>query len=91
MDKFNFDKKLDSLDFGSYSVWVDKIRYIFSKQKSLEGKVIKVYAKEAGGNDFISFNYYRTSTKDILKPCEMPRQKVIDFVINLKLEKPKNE
>lgn len=49
------------------------------------GKSLKVYAKELGGNEFISFNYYLTSTNDHLKPCEMPAEKVIDFLMNFQL------
>jgi len=37
-------------------------------------------AKELGGNDFISGNYYRSVGEGLLKPCEMPAEKVIDFV-----------
>ena len=44
------------------------------------GKSTKVFAAELGGTDFISFNYYCTSTTDHLKPCEMPEQKVLDFL-----------
>ena len=44
------------------------------------GKSTKVFAEELGGQDFISFNYYRTSTTNHLKPCEMPEQNVQDFL-----------
>ena len=46
------------------------------------GKSIKLYAEELGGKDFISLNYYITTQSEILKPCEMPEQKVIDFVMD---------
>jgi len=49
------------------------------------GKSIKVLAEELGGNDFISMNYYITSTSESLKPCEMPKQKVIHFLKNMEL------
>lgn len=45
----------------------------------------KIYAKELGGNDFISLNYYLTSQNELLKPCEMPEEKVIDFLKNVEL------
>lgn len=49
------------------------------------GRSIKVEAKELGGNGYISFNYYRTSGKDHLKPCEMPIEKVLNFLNNFEL------
>ena len=53
------------------------------------GKSIKVFAEELGGNDFISLNYYVTSTSERLKPCEMPSDKVIDFLMNFSLNEIK--
>lgn len=47
-----------------------------------DGKSIKVYAEEQGGTNFISLNYYITTTKTFLKPCEMPEEKVIHFLEN---------
>ncbi len=46
------------------------------------GKSMKIFAEELGGTDFISFNYYMTSKNDLLKPCEMPSQKAVDFLNN---------
>lgn len=48
------------------------------------GKSIKLFAKELGGNNFISLNYYLLTSGDQLKPCEMPRSKVLDFLMNYK-------
>ena len=48
-------------------------------------KSIKLYAQELGGKDFISCNLYITETKQLLKPCEMPEQKVIRFLSNCQL------
>lgn len=50
------------------------------------GKSLKIFAKELSGKDFISFNYYMTNQDDLLKPCEMPSQKVIDFLKNFELK-----
>ncbi len=49
------------------------------------GKSTKFFAEELGGQDFISFNYYRTSTTNYLKPCEMPEPKVLDFLWSFKI------
>ena len=55
-------------------------RYLFCKATLLDGKVIKCYAEALGGNDFISLNYYPRPGGGLLKPCEMPASKVVDFV-----------
>ncbi len=49
-----------------------------------DGKSYKIYAEELGGTDFISLNYYILTSKNLLKPCEMPVDKVIDFLMNYK-------
>ena len=83
-----FHKKLLKLNDGSYDVFYNQKRYLLSKQTQLEGKLIKLYAKELGDNDFISLNYYSNIGEGLLKPCEMPKEKVIDFVLNLQLSNP---
>ena len=60
-------------------------KYGISKQTFNEGKSFKVFARELAGKDFISLNYYITSTQELLKPCEMPEKKVIDFLKNVQL------
>lgn len=59
--------------------------YGVSKQIFNSGKSQKIFAEELGGNNFISLNYYQTSGKDWLKPCEMPAAKVIAFLEGVKL------
>jgi peptide-methionine (S)-S-oxide reductase len=53
--------------------------YGVSRTDFNQGKSIKVYAEELGGKDFISFNFYQTQ-QELLKPCEMPLEKVLDFL-----------
>ncbi|MFK8102566.1 MAG: peptide methionine sulfoxide reductase [Saprospiraceae bacterium] len=55
-------------------------KYGISKQVFNAGKSFKIYAKALGGKDFISLNFYLTQDKELLKPCEMPTEKVIDFL-----------
>ena len=55
-------------------------KYSITKQTFNKGRSFKIFAKELKGNDFISLNYYLTSENELLKPCEMPAQKVIDFL-----------
>lgn len=64
---------------GSYN----KKKYGITKTIYNNGKSIKLYAEELGGNDFMSLNYYITQNKEFLKPCEMPELKVIDFLKNV--------
>jgi hypothetical protein len=41
----------------------------------------KLFARELGGSDIVSFNLYRTPADEVhLRPCEMSSAKVIDFV-----------
>ena len=79
-----FDEKIRTLKDGSYDVIFENRRYLLSKSTHLNAKLIKLYAKELGGNDFISLNYYR-ELEDGLKPCEMPKEKVISFVLGCKI------
>jgi len=44
------------------------------------GKSISVLAHELGGHDLVSANIYRTTEGDLLRACEMPEQKVLDFL-----------
>ncbi|MBW1296474.1 peptide methionine sulfoxide reductase [Aquimarina litoralis] len=65
---------------GYSEVLYDNKKYGVTKDIFNKGKSFKIYAKELQGKDFISLNYYITSTSQLLKPCEMPEKKVIDFL-----------
>ncbi|CAA6826800.1 MAG: Peptide methionine sulfoxide reductase [uncultured Sulfurovum sp.] len=81
MNNTDFHKNLQTLPNGANYIFYNEKRYLLIKDTLLNGKLIKVYAEELGGNDIVSGNYY-TSIKDgILKPCEMSDKKVIDFVL----------
>ncbi len=60
-------------------------KYGISKSVHNDGKSYKIFAEELGGKDFISLNFYRTKNNDLLKPCEMPVQKVIHFLQNVEM------
>lgn len=87
MNETEFYLKLLQLDNGCYSVYFNKKRYLLTKQTLLSGKLIKLYAYEAGGNDIVSSNYYVTVKNGTLKPCEMSPEKVIDFVLGMEVVK----
>ncbi|MFC2073845.1 peptide methionine sulfoxide reductase [Campylobacterota bacterium] len=80
-----FHEKVIGLDDGTYDVYAYEKRYLLRKETQLEGKLIKLYAEELGGNDFISLNYYPQLKGGLLKPCEMPQEKVIQFILRLRV------
>ena len=84
-EKEQFHIKLLELEDGSYDVFYKEKRYLLSKQTQLQGKLIKLYANELGDNDFVSLNYYVNIGNGLLKPCEMTKKKVIDFLLGMKL------
>lgn len=77
-----FLKRLNDLPLG-YSVGrYDNRRYGMTVSVSGDGRRRKLYAEELGGNDRVSFNlYFLDAGRPLLKPCEMPARKVIDFVL----------
>jgi hypothetical protein len=81
MNETKFYKKLQALPNGANDVFYQKKRYLLRKETLLDGKLLKVYAEELGGNDVVSGNYYPTIKSGTLKPCEMSDAKVIDFVL----------
>ena len=44
------------------------------------GGTTTLYAEELGGPDAVSANVWRTRGGDVLRPCEMPAQVVLDFL-----------
>lgn len=86
MDLEGFDRKLGAMPDGAYPVRYLGKRYLFRKETLLKGRLIKCYAEELGGNDFISLNYYPTLQEGRLKPCEMPAAKVVAFVTAMQPE-----
>lgn len=75
-------KRIQNIPEGYSEVMYNHKRYSVVKETFNDQKSFKIYAEELGGKDFISLNYYRTSHKDLLKPCEMPKEKVIHFLNN---------
>ncbi len=73
----------DALPFGGYGVTAYGRRYRVTKSQFACARSQKLVAEELGGADYISFNLYRLASGDaLLKPCEMPEQKVRDFVLS---------
>ena len=77
-------EKIKVLPIGYSEVSYRGKRYGVTRTDFNHGKSVKLYAKELGGKDVISLNYYVTDKGENLRPCEMPEQKVIDFLNNYK-------
>ncbi|MEJ6396864.1 hypothetical protein [Yoonia sp. 208BN28-4] len=54
--------------------------YVATRSTVADGRGEKLVAEALDGSDYISLNIYHLASGDRLKPCEMPAQKVIDFV-----------
>jgi hypothetical protein len=85
MNNTDFHKRLQTLADGANYVKYNDKKYLLRKETLLDGKLIKVYAEELGGNDIVSGNYYNTIKDGVLKPCEMSDAKVIDFVLRVEV------
>ncbi|WP_298754559.1 peptide methionine sulfoxide reductase [uncultured Psychroserpens sp.] len=76
-------KRIMLLPKGYSEVIFQDKKYGITRTDFNKGKSIKIFAEELAGNDFISLNYYITSDKELLKPCEMPDEKVLQFLNNM--------
>lgn len=61
--------------------------YGLSRTTRAGGRSISVLARELGGPDLVSANVYKTSKGHQLRACEMPDQKVLDFLAGWKLQR----
>ena len=71
---------VDALPEGWSEVTYAGHRYGLTKITHAGGRSSSVYAEQLGGSDVVSANVYRTGSGDVLKPCEMPAAKVLDFL-----------
>ncbi|NNE80360.1 MAG: hypothetical protein HKN18_08825 [Silicimonas sp.] len=79
-----FLQAFDVLPVGGYGGTFAGKRYRVTKTVMSTGRSQKLEAEELGGADYISFNIYRLSDGTaLLKPCEMPAEKVTNFVLGL--------
>lgn len=82
-----FVSAFDALPTGSYGGTYEGRRYRITKSLMATGRSQKLEAEELGGPDYISFNLYRLAGgQALLKPCEMPREKVEAFVLGLRAD-----
>lgn len=76
-----FLRAFDALPLGTFKGVFGDRRYVVVRRGG--GARHSLVAEELGGADYISLNLYRLSSGARLKPCEMPEQKVIGFVLGL--------
>lgn len=62
-------------------------KYGVTKTEHNNGRSVKIFAESLSGEDFVSLNAYFTISGIALRPCEMPEEKVIDFLENVLFEK----
>jgi hypothetical protein len=83
-DHDSFVARFDQLPSGGYGGTFEGRRYRIVKSSLVSGRSEKLEAEELGGTDYISFNLYRLANgTTLLKPCEMPADKVIRFVMGV--------
>lgn len=75
----------DALPLGTFTGVFNGRRYAVTRQDLAAGKAQKLVAHELGGRDYISLNLYRLASGALLKPCEMPQDKVVRFVLALEI------
>ena len=81
----SFAAKLHAIPLGAHRGVYRGRTYLVSKEVLGDRKIIKLYARETGGRDFVSANAYLVRGEWQLKPCEMPAQKIIQFVDEIDL------
>ncbi len=59
-------------------------RYLVAKTRYARGRAVKLVAWQQGGGDYISLNLYHLESGPVLRPCEMPLNKVIAFLADLR-------
>ena len=77
---------LQSIPQGYSQGLVRGVRWSATKTVHNDGRSVKIFAEELGGNDFVSCNFYRTASGLVAKPCEMPLEKVERFLRKFSLE-----
>lgn len=83
----DFIERFDAFPLGGYGATYRGRRYRMVKTQMANGRSQKLEAEELGGTDYISFNLYRLAGGEaLLKPCEMPGQKVVEFVLGVEID-----
>ncbi len=78
-----FAAKLAALPLGTFRGHALGRDWTVSRSLVSGGKGEKLVAEALDGSDYISLNLYHLTAGDVLKPCEMPEEKVRAFVDDL--------
>ena len=81
-----FLRAFDALPLGTFTGMSRGRRYMVTRHDFAGGNSQKLVAEELGGDNYISLNLYRLTSGARLKPCEMPEEKVVEFVLSLMQE-----
>lgn len=73
-----------ALPLGNFDGLYEGRRYGVIRTERANGRQAWIWAEALGGTDRISGNLYRLQSGARLKPCEMPADKVIAFVLGVK-------
>jgi hypothetical protein len=74
----------EALPLGNFDGIYKGQRYGITRTERAGGRQAWLWAEALGGTDRISGNLYRLTSGAQLKPCEMPKEKVMAFVIEVK-------
>ncbi|WP_226689297.1 hypothetical protein [Ruegeria arenilitoris] len=73
-----------ALPEGTFTGYANGRHYVVSRSVFGAGRFLKLVAHQLGGPDYISMNLYLTRQSGaLLRPCEMPADKVVSFVTAL--------
>ena len=81
-------QRLNALPLGTSLGCAHEKRYVTTRSLFNAGKSTKLVAEELGGPGYISLNFYNLTSGARLYPCEMPAQKVIDFLRSYQPDQP---
>ncbi len=74
------DALVDRVPVGWSEVAYDGRRWGLTRTDRAAGGTTSIYAEELGGAGCVSANVWRTRTGRVLRPCEMPAERVLDFL-----------
>lgn len=83
-----FMAALEALPFGYSEGYYSGRRYGVAIKRSDDGRRWSLFGRELGGTDIVSLNLYRPVIgKIVLRPCEMPVEKVTAFVLGYRADR----
>lgn len=78
----DFESAFAAIPRGYGEGMYEGLRYGVTVRRSCDGKRSSLFARALAGGDVVSFNLYRLrSGEGSLRPCEMPAEKVVAFVL----------